>query len=66
LLKKVGDGIRNEPRAQRIHVSVTVIALLMGIKALWDNQMKMVFRADHRDIEQPTLLFNLRSASSRQ
>ena len=38
---------------------VTVIALLMGIEALRDNQMKMVFCPSHRDIEQTTLLFNL-------
>jgi hypothetical protein len=47
-------------------VPVTIIALLMGIEALWDNQLKMVFCPSHRDIEQTTLLFNLGSAFRRQ
>ncbi len=33
-------------------MTVTVTALLMSIEALWNNQMKMVFRPGHRDIEQ--------------
>jgi hypothetical protein len=49
LLEMVGDGIRNEPPAQSIHVPVTVAALLMGIETLRDNQMKMVFRPGHCD-----------------
>ena len=61
----VGDSIWNEPRAESIHVPVTVVALLMGIETLWDNQMKMVLRPGHRDVEQTTLLLNLRSASRR-
>ena len=62
----VGDGIRNEPGAKSIHVPVTVIALLMGIEALRDNQVKMVFCPGHRDIEQTTLLFYFGSAFRRQ
>ncbi|MFY9837668.1 MAG: hypothetical protein WAK55_14620 [Xanthobacteraceae bacterium] len=30
---------------------ITVIALLMGIEALWDNQMEMIFRPGHRDVD---------------
>ena len=41
--KRSGDCIRNEPCARGVHVPVTVVALLMGIETLWDNQMKMVF-----------------------
>jgi hypothetical protein len=46
-------------------VPVTVVALLMGIETLWDDQVKMVFRPGHRDIEQTALLFNFRSAFRR-
>jgi hypothetical protein len=66
LLEAVGDGIRNEPGAQRVHVLVTIIALLMGIEALWDHQVKMVFCPSHRDIEQTTLLLDFGSAFRRQ
>jgi hypothetical protein len=47
-------------------VPVAIIALLMGIEALRDNQMKMVFRSGHCDIKQATLLLNLGSAFRRQ
>jgi len=63
--KRSGDCIRNEPCARGVHVPVTVVALLMGIETLWDNQMKMVLRAGHRDVEQTTLFFDLGSASRR-
>ena len=66
LLEVLSDRIRNEPRAQGIHVPVTATALLMGIEALWDDQMKMVFRSCHCDVEQTTLLLNFGDASRRQ
>ena len=45
----MGDSVRNETGAQGIHAPVTVIALLMGIETLRDNQMKMVFWSGHRE-----------------
>jgi hypothetical protein len=66
LLEVLSDSIRNEPRAQGIHVPVTVGALLLGIETMWDNQVKMVFRPGHCDIEQTALLFYFGSAFRRQ
>jgi hypothetical protein len=59
LLEMPGKRIRDEPRAHGVHMPVAIAALLMDKKAVRYDQMKVVFGARHRDVEQATLLFDL-------
>jgi hypothetical protein len=46
-------------------VSVAVAALVRDVEALRHHEVEVIFRASHRDIEQPPFLFDfLRCASS--
>jgi hypothetical protein len=51
LFKVPGDHLGHESGPNGIHVPVTIAALLMGIKALRHDDVEMILRARHRDIQ---------------
>jgi hypothetical protein len=64
-LEEWKDAVRQKARAGSVHVSVAVAALARDVKALRRYEVEVIFRASHRDIEQPPFLFDfLRCASS--
>src|SRR3984893_4307942 len=59
-LKVLHDWRRNEARARRVDVSITLRILAVSKEAMGNDEMQTVFRAGHRDIKQPTLLLDFR------
>ena len=49
--------LRNEPRARRIEMTITLDALAVNEKALGNDEVQIVPSARHRDIKQATFLF---------
>ena len=62
----LGDRVGNESSPYGIHVPVAVVALLMGIEALRHDQVQMVLRARHRNIEEPPFFLDLGRAANCQ
>src|SRR3984893_15342570 len=59
-LKVLHGWCRNEARARRVDVSITLRILAVSKEAMGNDEMQTVFRAGHRDIKQPTLLLDFR------
>ena len=45
---------------------VTIATLLMGIEALRHDDVQMILRSRHRNIEEPPFFFDLSRAANRQ
>ena len=59
LLEQPRDRRRDEARAQRVHVAVAAVRLIVRVEALRHDDVELVLRARHRDVEQPPLLLDL-------
>src|SRR5271169_3852690 len=51
LLEMLSDGVRNKPRAYRVHMPVAVATLLIRKETLRHDHVQMVLGARHRDIK---------------
>ena len=60
-LEKVQHRIRNEACPLRVDMPVAGAALAVCEESLWYYEVKLIFGARHRDIEQPTLFLYFRS-----